>query len=266
MKIKNILLGISLTASVVLTSCSTPKDIAYMQNATIGQEEMVLNMNEIKVQPYDQISIVVSCKEPELMQLFNLVQANNRIGQQASGGGSSQGNVSCYTISPDGDINFPVLGKIHVAGLNRAQISDKIATELKDGKWVSDPTVTVEFANLHFSVLGEVSSPGTYAISNDRVTLLEALAKAGDLTEFGVRDILVIREENGKRIKHKVDLKDDALFNSPVFYLKQNDVVYVSPNDAVARKSSDDPNNWKSISLWMSIATFLTTMGMLIAK
>lgn len=237
-----------------------------MQNSVVEQESEVLNINEIKVQPHDQISIVVSCKEPELAQLFNLVQANNRIGQHNAGGNTSQGDVSLYTISDQGNINFPVLGEVHVAGLNRAEICSKIAKELKDGKWVSDPTVTVEFANLHFSVLGEVGSPGTYAISNDRITLLEGLAKAGDLTEFGVREILVIREENGKRIKYKVDLKDDALFNSPVYYLKQNDVIYVSPNHAVARKSSDDPNNWKSISLWMSIATFISTMAVLIAK
>lgn len=265
MKINKFILSAAVTATFIVSSCSTPKDIAYMQNAVVGQEEMVLNINEIKVQPHDQISIVVSCKEPDLMRLFNLVQANNRVGQE-SGSASSNGNVGSYTINDEGNIIFPVLGEIHVAGLNRRQICEKIATELKQAKQVSDPTVTVEFVNLHFSVLGEVGSPGTYGITNDRITLLEGLAKAGDLTAFGQRDIMVVREENGKRVKHTVNLKDDALFSSPVYYLKQNDVIYVSPNDAVARKASDDPNNWKSISLWMSIATFISTMAVLIAK
>lgn len=235
-----------------------------MQNAVFGQEETVVNLNEIKVQPQDKVSIVVSCKEPELARLFNLVQTDNTLGQNSSQ--NSQGRVSSYTVDSKGDIEFPVIGKIHIEGLTREQISDKIANALKDGKWISDPIVTVEFANLHFSVVGEVNHPGTFAINNDRMTLLEGLAQAGDLTEFGEREIIVVREQNGKRKKYLVDLKDNSLFDSPAYYLQQNDIIYVQPNDAVARKAADNPNNLKSIALWTSIASLLTTIAVLIFK
>lgn len=174
--------------------------------------------------------------------------------------------MSTYTVDSNGDIEFPVLGKVHIAGLTRQQVSEKIARDLIQGKWVSDPVVTVEFANLRFSVVGEVNSPGTYPIVNDRMTLLEAIAKAGDLTPFGEREIMVIREEGGKRVKYLVNLKDNTMFESPAYYLQQNDVIYVQPNKAVARKAEDNPNNLKSISLWTSIASLLTTVAVLIFK
>ena len=252
---------------LLASSCSSPKNIAYMQNAVYGQEEAIVNLNEIKVQPHDQLSIVVSCKEPELAQLFNLVQANKRVGQTGQQSQlSSQGNVSVYTVNNFGDITFPVLGDIHIAGLNRQEISEKIAKELIDGKWISDPVVSVEFVNLHFSVVGEVNNPGAYAITDDKVTLLEAISRAGDLTEYGEREIMVIREQDGKRVKYFVDLKDNDLFNSPAFYLQQNDVIYVQPNKAMARKSEDNPNNFKSIGLWTSIASLIVTIAVLITK
>ena len=247
------------------SSCSTPKNIAYFQDAAYGKEEAVVNMNTIKVQPQDRLSIVVSCKEPELARLFNLVQTQNRVGQESSTQ-QSDGRVSSYTVDSNGDIEFPVLGKVHIAGLTRQQVSEKIARDLIQGKWVSDPVVTVEFANLRFSVVGEVNSPGTYPIVNDRMTLLEAISKAGDLTPFGEREIMVIREEGGKRVKYLVNLKDNTMFESPAYYLQQNDVIYVQPNKAVARKAEDNPNNLKSISLWTSIASLLTTVAVLVFK
>lgn len=264
MNLKNIATTAALLFMLLASSCSTPRNIAYMQNTVFGQEEAIANLNEIKIQPKDKLSIVVSCKEPELARLFNLVQASNRVGQEGSQ--RSDGNVSVYTVDSYGDIMFPVLGKVHIAGLTREQISEKIAQELINGKWVSDPIVTVEYANLHFSVVGEVTSPGTYAISNDQVTLLEALSKAGDLTPYGEREITVIREEGGKRIKYLVDLRDNNLFESPAYYLQQNDIIYVQPNKAVARQAEDNPNNLKSISMWISIASFLTTIAVLIFK
>lgn len=264
MKLKNTITATGLTLLLLASSCSSPENIAYMQNTVYGQEDVIANLSEIKIQPHDQLTIVVSCKEPELVQLFNLVQVNKQVGQT---GRQSQGNnVSAYTVNGNGDINFPVLGRIHIAGLNRDQISGKIAKALTDGKWIADPMVSVEFANLHFSIVGEVASPGTYAIADDKMTLLEAISKAGDLTEYGEREITVIREQDGKRKKYLVDLKDRNLFESPAYYIQQNDVIYVRPNKAVARRSEDNPNNLKSISLWTSIASLLTTVAVLIFK
>lgn len=256
-----------LSLILLASSCSSTKNIAYMQNAVYGEKEAIVNLNEIKVQPHDQLSIVVSCKEPELAQLFNLVQANKRVGQTGQQQlMQSQGNVSVYTVNSSGDINFPILGDIHIAGLNREEISEKIAKVLQEAKWVADPVVSVEFVNLHFSVVGEVNNPGAYAIGDDRITLFDALSRAGDLTEFGEREVTVIREQGGERVKYLVDLKDNKLFDSPAYYIQQNDVIYVRPNKAMARKSEDNPNNLKSISLWMSIASLITTVAVLIFK
>lgn len=269
MNLKNIATTAALLLMLLVSSCSTPRNIAYMQNTVFGQEEAIANLNEIKIQPHDQLSIVVSCKEPELAQLFNLVQTNKRLGNISSSGNStsiSSGSVSVYTVSNTGNINFPVLGEIHVEGLTREEISKKISDALIKGKWISDPIVTVEFTNLHFSVIGEVGHPGTYNISNDHINLFEALSMAGDLTIHGNREIIIVREENGNRLKYLVDLKDHNIFESPVFYLKQNDIIYVAPNNALARQAEDNPNNLKSISLWISIASFISTMAVLIFK
>ena len=243
---KNITKIYFLILIIGLASCSSSKkEILYMQNARYGQPEIIENLNEIRVQPQDKVSIVVSCKEPELASLFNLVSAQRTIGSKGGSGSSGASGISAYTVDNYGDINFPVLGRIKIAGLTRQEISDKIADMLIKGDWVSDPVVTVEFANLHFTALGEVGSPGTHSIDNDRITLLEAISMAGDLTIYGNRNITVIREEDGKRTKYLVDLE---------------------PNGVKAGQASVNENPLKSVSMWMSIATFLMSVGLIIFK
>lgn len=262
--IKRITLAAGLTLGLLATSCTTNKNLLYMQGEQFTEQQAIVNLNEIKVQPQDRVSIVVNCKEQELARQFNLVQTESRLGQPGTTQSSSR--VSSYTVDAEGDIDFPIVGKIHIAGLTRQQISEKIADILKKGGWISDPVVTVEFANLHFTVLGSIASPGVYSINYDNVTLLEGIAQAGDLQTVGEREILVIREENGIRKKYNVNLKDDNLFESPVYNLQQNDVIYIRPNNTVARQASDNPNNFKSLSLWMSLASFVTSMAILIFK
>lgn len=250
--------GLFLTLLVLsISSCGTSKDLVYMQNDSYDQSEDILNINKIRVQPQDKLSIVVSCKETELASLFNLKRSQES--------GDSRQSLA-YTVDESGDISFPVFGNIHVAGLTRTEISEYIANRLIKDNLITDPVVLVEFDNLHFSVLGAISSPGNYDITNDRITLLEALAMAGDLTPNGEREIIVIREQDGKRIKHKVDLRNKDIFNSPVYYIQQNDVIYVKPDNKIARQAADNPNDWKSIGLWMSIASFISTMAILIFK
>ena len=244
-------------AILALSACTTHKDLIYMQNDRYGQSESILNLNKIKVQPQDQLRIIVSCKEPKLASLFNL--------KDNSGSNSGTSQLS-YTVDDNGDINFPELGKIHISGLTRDEISTKIADLLIKGEWISDPIVTVEFSNLHFSAIGAVGAPGTYSITNDKLTLLEALSMAGDLSNNGEREIIVIREQNGKRIKHLVDLRDNDIFDSPVFYIQQNDVIYVKPDEKIARQAADNPNDYKSLGMWFSILSFLMTTSILIFK
>lgn len=264
MRLRNIFF-IALT-TIALASCGSHKKVAYMQDAVFNQENVILNVNDIKIQPQDKLNILVTCKEPQLANLFNLVENRRRLGQSGNGTNNT-GNTASYTVDSQGNIDFPVVGTIHIGGLTREQVAAKIKNLLISENLISDPVVTVEFENLHYSVLGEVGKPGTYAITDDNMTLLQALANAGDLTITGKRDrVYVIREENGKRIKYNVDLRSDSLFDSPAYYLQQNDVIYVEPNDMRAGQATVNENNWKSVGLWISIASFLMSAAVLIFR
>jgi len=251
-----LLLGI-----VLLTSCNTSKEIIYFQDIVVNQPETISGARDITVQPKDQISIMVSSKDPQLAALFNLTRVQYRAGSTDLRTGSNNGEISGYTLDDKGDIDFPIIGTLHIAGMTKSQIA------AMEENLVNDPVVTVEFMNLYFSVLGEVKTPGKYAITKDQITLLEAISMAGDLSIYGKRDaIFVIREENGERVTHWVDIRSKDLFNSPVYYLKQNDVVYVQPNKVRAGQSTINENSVKSVSLWISIGSFLSSLGVLLFK
>lgn len=249
--------------AAAMASCNSSKNVLYMQDANVNVPETITNMQQITVQPGDKLTIMVSCKDPELAQMFNLVETNTRIGQQKS----YTNYVSAYSVNEVGDINFPVLGEVHVAGLTRTGIAELLCHRLESEDLLKDPVVTVEFANLRVSVIGDVKSPSTYEITNDRVTLFEALSMAGDLNVTGKRDgVYVVREEGNKRTTYKVDLRSADVMNSPVFYLKQNDVIYVEPNKTKAGQSSVNENSFKSAGLWISVASLLTSVAVLIWK
>ena len=219
---------------VLLVSCNTSKEIVYFQDIVVNQPEAIIGARDITVQPKDQISIMVSSKDPQLAALFNLTRVQYRAGSSDLRSGNINGEISGYTLDDKGNIDFPVVGTLHIAGMTKSQIATLVKKRLMEENLVNDPVVTVEFMNLYFSVLGEVKTPGKYAITKDQITLLEAISMAGDLSIYGKRDaIFVIREENGERVTHWVDIRSKDLFNSPVYYLKQNDVVYVQPNKVV---------------------------------
>jgi polysaccharide biosynthesis/export protein len=159
------------------------------------------------------------------------------------------------------------VGKIKASGLSRWQLQEQITQALAEKKMLTDGLVTVEFMNFKVSILGEVTNPGTYTINSDKVTVLEAIAMAKDLTIFGERDhVYVIREENGQRKSYQLDLRSADIFKSPAYYLKQNDVVYVQPNSVRAGQSTINQNAMKSVSLWISIASLLTSIGVLVVN
>ena len=251
--------------ALALASCNTSKKIVYFQDIQVNRPEAITEARDITVQPKDQISILVSSKDPQLAALFNLPRAQYQIGSESSE--SSSGQISGYTLDTEGYIDFPVLGRLYVAGMTKSEIASFIKKRLMDENLINDPVVTVEFMNLYYSILGEVNNPGKYMITKDQITLLEALSMAGDLTIYGKRDaIFVVREENGQRVTHWVDLRTQDLFHSPVYYLKQNDVIYVQPNKVRAGQSTINENNVKSVSLWISIASFLSSLGVLLFK
>lgn len=257
--------SVMLLFGMLLTSCNTSKQIIYFQDALINQPDTIQGVKDITVQPKDQISIVVSSKDPQLAALFNLTKVQYRAGYNDLKGSNNNGEVSGYTLDDEGNIDFPILGTLHIAGMTKSEIAKMIKTRLIEENLVNDPVVTVEFMNLYFSVLGEVKTPGKYAITKDQITLLEAISVAGDLTILGKRDaIFVIREENDRRVMHQVDIRSNELFASPVYYLKQNDVVYVQPNRVRAGQSTINENSVKSVSLWISIGSFLSSLGVLL--
>ena len=261
-----------LSITLLLCSCHTP-EVAYFKDLTHGQMEEILQQLDIRIRPDDRLSIVVSSIDPQLTSMFNLPYTAQRIGASSNSLPETttlNGNqgILCYTVDKNGDIDFPVMGHLHVSGMKREEIAYYIKHELVKRNLVKDPVVTVDYAGLYFNVLGEVNRPGRYAFDHDHFTLLDALGMAGDLTINGQREnVTVIRESNNQRTSYKVNLQSGReLYNSPVFYLQQNDVIYIEPNKYRARQSTVNENTVRSASFWISLASFLTTVGVLIFK
>lgn len=252
---------------LVLGSCSTSKQISYFQDLRPGESELPLTApTEIRIQPKDKLSIFVNSQDLRLTNLFNLPIVSQQVGQE-SPLGTSRG-VSGYTVNSKGDIDFPVLGALHVQGMTREEVAAHIKKELQSHNLIKDPVVTVEFMNLSVNVMGEVNRPGRYDIDKDNLTILDALSQAGDLTIYGKREkVLVLRNENGTQRVYGINLcSANHLYSSPVYYLQQNDVVYVEPNDTKARQSTVNGNNVRSTSFWISLTSLLTTIGVLLFK
>ncbi len=262
MKIKNL---IPIAAMLILLgSCSTPK-LGYFQDLQTGPIGHTQLPNYIKIQPGDKLSIIVSSKNPELAYIFNL----NIVSQyQPTDGMLSTNRISSYTVDPDGSIDFPILGRQHVAGMKRSEVAEHIRSKLISENLLKDATVTVEFLDLYFSVMGEVNHPGRFLIDQDKITIVDALSRAGDLTIFGKRDnVLVMRDNGDEQVAYRVNLTNATeLYNSPAFYLKQGDIVYIEPNSTKANTSTVNGNNVRSTSFWFSLVSVLTSLSVLIFK
>ena len=260
---------LAITAIVALAAgCSTTTymQIDYLQDIN---RETSLDMKENKgivIQPQDQLSIIVSSRNPELSAALNKPIASYQAGSEITSSNTGYQRLLGYVVDNDGNIEFPMLGNIHVAGLTRWELQDLIKERVISEGILLDPIVTVEYMNFRISVMGEVNSPGTYSVTGDKITLLGALALAQDLTIFGRRDnVTVIREQNGQRNVYKVDLrKSSSLFDSPAYYLQQNDVVYVYPNSVRAGQSTINENYFKSGNFWISLSSVAVTITNLI--
>ncbi len=252
--------ALSVFAALALWSCSTPTKITYFQDLSSADGSRLSDAPEIRVRPKDKISIIVNCKSPELTALFNLPYVSQRLGENSSISGL--GYISGYTVGEDGRIDFPVLGALRVAGMTRKEVAEEVRRELADRGQALDAVVTVDFMNLYYQVLGEVSSPGRYAIDRDGVTVLDALAAAGDLTIYGRRDrVRVLRTEGGVVSSYLLDLCSAGdVVSSPAYYLRQGDVVYVDPNDVRMRQSTVNGNNVRSTSFWISLTSLAASV------
>ena len=250
---------------VAVASCRSPQ-ISYFQDSDDGLELLLNEDGVIKLRPGDKVTVIVNTKDQEYNNMYNLPYAPSRIGQSSSYQ-TAQG-VACYTVDGDGNIEFPVLGKIRAAGMSREELAAFVKKALLDKNLLEDDplVVTVEYANLNVSVLGEVGRPGRYAIDRDKVTLLDALGMAGDLTIYGERDgIVVMRQNGGKQIMYEVDLTSaEKMLSSPAYYVQQNDVVYVKPNSMRQRQATVSGNTVYTPTFWISVASLLTTISAII--
>ena len=220
---------------------------------------------ENRSQQVPKSSIIVNSKVPELTALFNLPYTSRVLGATSENVNSNNNyGTSGYTIKTDGTIDFPVLGLVQAAGKTRDELAAYIKSELMDRNLINDPIVTVEFINLQFSVMGEVRAPGSYRITRDHITLLDALSMAGDLNIDGKRDnVLVLRPDaSGNMIAYNVDMRSfETVHNSPAYYIHQNDYIYVEPNKKRANQSTVNANTVESVSFWISVASFLASMA-----
>ncbi len=260
-------------AAALLASCATPADIAYFQDVNDRTDLTPAQVQTIRFKPMDQISVIVNSRDPQVTAMFNLPYYAKRLGENqtltgATGVSSSSQGISGYTIDSDGEIDFPVIGKIQVAGLTREQAEDHIKELLIESRQIKDPVVTVEYMNLAYTVLGEVTKPGRYKIDRDRFTLMDALGLAGDLTINGQReDITLVRHGTKGDEVFKLNLLDtQALYASPAFYVQQGDIIYVTPNDKRRRESTINGNNVRSTSFWISIASLATSVALLVFR
>ena len=243
----------------LLFSCATKDDVVYFNGMSSVDNSIGLDSYSPTYHINDELIIVVNALDSEAAMPFNkrsVIVPLDRVDAQG------RQRVQTYRVFPNGNINFPVLGEIKIAGLSRAQATTMLQDKLKD--YIKDPIVDIETVNYRVTVLGEVARPGTYTAINERITLVEAISMAGDLTIYGEREnVLVIQDYDGKKTYTRVNLKSNELFNSPVYYLSQNDVVYVEPNKTRAKNSSigaQTPVILTSLGLLVSMTALIVTV------
>lgn len=249
---------LAFTLLIALSSCETSKKVAYFQDAEHNSKFQAHAAAPLLIQPGDKLFIQVKAQGNEII--------NNMFSMFGATGYSNVTSVNNtpygYTVNPNGNIDFPVVGSIHVAGLTRSQVEDIVKKLILESGQSNNVAVSVSFMNLKINVMGEVQSPGEYNIERDQVTILDAIAAARDLTIYGRRDnVKVLRMEDGKQHTYTIDLTNtDNVMNSPVYYLKQNDVVYVEPNKAKTQNSEIG----SMTTLWFSAVSILISLSSLI--
>jgi polysaccharide export outer membrane protein len=246
---------------VTISSCSSTKNVAYIQNSDVVSLEQSGYLYDARIMPKDQLTITVSTTDQEVAAPFNMtVPTPYTVNQRST---YSQAMLQSYLVDNDGYITFPIIGSIKVGGLTKSEAEQMIQEKIRP--YVAEtenPIVTVRMSSYSISVLGEVAKPGSYQVSREKINILEALAQAGDLTIYGVRDkVKLIREDaQGKKEIHTLDLNDANIINSPYYYLQQNDIVYVEPNKVKAQNSSVG----SMTTLWFSATSILISLASLL--
>lgn len=250
-------------SALLLASCTTSKSsLTYFENSAVLPDSVyAVGKYNVRIVPDDELGIFVSSADPAATIYYNMPVSDQTIrGEQQV---STVPRLQTYIVDSKGDINFPVLGKIHVSGMTTEEVADYLVARIADE--VIDPMVRVELMNFNINVMGEVRQPGRIPVKSGRVSLLDALAMAGDMTEYGEREnVVLIREENGKRTVHRLNLNDAAVLESPYFFLQQNDVVYVEPNKIRQDNSKYNVNNSYKISVVSTIVSAASVIASLV--
>lgn len=249
------------TTAFLLGSCGSTKNVAYFQNSDTVDLSQSQFLYDAKIMPKDQLTITVSTTNEEAAVPFNLtVPTPQSVNSRSS---YSQAMLQTYLVDNSGNITYPIIGEIHVGGLTKSEAENMIREKIKVYMAETEnPIVTVKMTGYQISVIGEVARPGTFTVSREKITVLEALAQAGDLTIYGMRNnVQLIREDaDGKKAIYFLNLNDANLINSPYYYLQQNDVIYVTPNKVKAQNSSVG----SMTSLWFSATSILISLTSLL--
>ena len=247
----------------LLSGCASYKQVPYLQEMeALEITDTPPTMYDAKIMPKDLLTITVNTTDPEAAAPFNLtVQTSNSASYLHTL--TQQPSLQQYLVNNEGDIDFPVLGRIHVGGMTKHEAKDLIREKLKP-YLQETPIVTIRMVNYKISVLGEVTSPGTFTVNNEKVNVLEALAMAGDMTIWGLRDNVKLIRENadGKREIILLNLNKADIIESPYYYMQQNDIIYVSPNKTKAKNSDIG----QSTSLWVSGTSILVSIASLLVN
>lgn len=244
---------------VMFSSCVSKKDIIYFQNDQIDQTK-VSNSYKTIIKPDDVLQITITALDVDAVRPFNLSAVTYSTSSNSAIGVAQQ---QTYLVDTKGEIDFPVLGKLKIGGLTRDELIEFLKSKLEPD-YILNPNINVRISNYKITVLGDVKMPGSYIIPNERITILEAIGLAGDLNISAERDnILVQREEGGKKVQYRVNLLSNNLFTSPVYYLQQNDVVYVEPNYANIQSASSNSNTSLIISISSVLVALMTSISLL---
>ena len=258
--IKKLLL---VAVAVVICGCSAIERTVYLQDVADNVSIKAASEAQIRIKPLDRLTIVVSSKDPELAAPFNATSSYNSLSSNPMGNSTSNGasSLQVRTVDESGLLYIPIIGNVYCAGKTRSELAAEIAQKIKNGGYISDAVVNIQFVDMKIFVLGEVSKPGQYDITRDHVTILEALAMAGDMTIYGNRQaVTVVRKVNGETKVYQMNMLDSKMFESPGYYLQQSDVVYVQPNKYKAATAEINQNR----NFWLSIATTFVSIASLV--
>ena len=254
----------TLCVMLLLGACNAQRNVLLLQDVENGAEISLPENYMIRIKPLDQLTVVVNSRNPELAKPFNSSSSYNALTGTNIASATGENSLQVLTVDEQGYLTMPILGEIECAGMTRQELAQDIERRIIEGGYLSDPQANVRFAELTISIIGEVNRPGRYDIKKDQISILEALALAGDMTIYGNRsEVAVVREKDGKSIVTKLDLRSGDVFASPCYYLEQNDVVIVSPNKYKAATSEINQNRtfWISIaSTTISLATLIITL------